>query len=39
MCIDSLGNNKIGGKVGLYTCHGLGGNQVSLLNMSGNIND
>jgi hypothetical protein len=36
MCIDSLGNNKIGGKVGLYTCHGLGGNQVRLLNMSGN---
>ena len=30
MCIDSLGNNKIAGKVGMYTCHGLGGNQVSL---------
>lgn len=30
MCIDTIGNNAVGGKMGLYSCHGMGGNQVSL---------
>ena len=28
-CFDTLGNEE-GGEVGLYNCHGNGGNQVSL---------
>ncbi|XP_028397353.1 polypeptide N-acetylgalactosaminyltransferase 1-like [Dendronephthya gigantea] len=27
MCIDTIGNNAVGGKMGLYSCHGMGGNQ------------
>lgn len=30
MCLDTLGNNKLGGILGMYGCHGMGSNQVWL---------
>ena len=36
-CLDTLGHLSEGGTVGLYTCHGTGGNQQWDLTKSGQI--
>ncbi len=32
MCVDTLGG-RVGGKLGMYQCHGEGGNQVILTSL------